>query len=304
MLRKDDHERQVVIFSLFLLKFILLNKKMYSVNCRGKLIDLSQPRVMGILNVTPDSFYSESRVAQTDELLRRAEKMIDEGAAFLDVGGYSSRPGAAHIDEDTERRRVIPAVEALHARFPEVAISVDTFRSRVAREAVEAGACMINDISGGNLDSRMFETVAALKVPYVLMHMKGTPQTMQLNPEYDDVIMELNRFFARRIARLHALGVDDILVDPGFGFGKTLDDNYKILKHLALFKAHDKPILIGISRKSMLYKYLGGTPADMLNATTAVHMLALQNGASVLRVHDVKPAAEAIALFLKYWEVE
>ena len=304
MLRKDDHERQVVIFSLFLLKFILLNKKMYSVNCRGKLIDLSQPRVMGILNVTPDSFYSESRVAQTDELLRRAEKMIDEGAAFLDVGGYSSRPGAAHIDEDTERRRVIPAVEALHARFPEVAISVDTFRSHIAREAVEAGACMVNDISGGNMDSHMFETVAALKVPYVLMHMKGTPQTMQLNPEYDDVIMELNRFFARRIARLHALGVDDILVDPGFGFGKTLDDNYKILKHLALFKAHDKPILIGISRKSMLYKYLGGTPADMLNATTAVHMLALQNGASVLRVHDVKPAAEAIALFLKYWEVE
>ena len=277
---------------------------MYSVNCRGKLIDLSQPRVMGILNVTPDSFYSESRVAQTDELLRRAEKMIDEGAVFLDVGGYSSRPGAAHIDEDTERRRVIPAVEALHARFPEVAISVDTFRSHIAREAVEAGACMVNDISGGNMDSHMFETVAALKVPYVLMHMKGTPQTMQLNPEYDDVIMELNRFFARRIARLHALGVDDILVDPGFGFGKTLDDNYKILKHLALFKAHDKPILIGISRKSMLYKYLGGTPADMLNATTAVHMLALQNGASVLRVHDVKPAAEAIALYLKYMEVE
>ncbi len=277
---------------------------MYSVNCRGKLIDLSQPRVMGILNVTPDSFYSESRVAQTEELLRRAEKMIDEGAVFLDVGGYSSRPGAAHIDEDTERRRVIPAIEALHARFPEVAISVDTFRSRIAREAVEAGACMVNDISGGNMDSHMFETVAALKVPYVLMHMKGTPQTMQLNPEYDDVIMELNRFFARRIARLHALGVDDILVDPGFGFGKTLDDNYKILKHLALFKAHDKPILIGISRKSMLYKYLGGTPADMLNATTAVHMLALQNGASVLRVHDVKPAAEAIALYLKYMEVE
>ncbi len=277
---------------------------MYSVNCRGKLIDLSQPRVMGILNVTPDSFYSESRVAQTDELLRRAEKMIDEGAAFLDVGGYSSRPGAAHIDEDTERRRVIPAVEALHARFPEVAISVDTFRSHIAREAVEAGACMVNDISGGNMDSHMFETVAALKVPYVLMHMKGTPQTMQLNPEYDDVIMELNRFFARRIARLHALGVDDILVDPGFGFGKTLDDNYKILKHLALFKAHDKPILIGISRKSMLYKYLGATPADMLNATTAVHMLALQNGASVLRVHDVKPATEAIALYLKYMEVE
>ncbi len=272
----------------------------YAINCRGRLLRMETPLVMGILNVTPDSFYEGSRVNREDALLRRAEQMLREGAAILDIGGYSSRPGAEHVDAQTELARVVPAIESLHRHFPEAFLSVDTFRASVAKAAVEAGACMINDISGGNLDESMFPTVAALQVPYVLMHMKGTPQTMQLNPEYDDVVMEINRFFARRIKELHALGVNDILVDPGFGFGKTLDDNYRILKHLDTFGRHGKPVLIGISRKSMLYKYLDGRPEDMLNATTAVHMLALQNGASVLRVHDVKEAVEAVRLFVKY----
>ena len=275
----------------------------YAINCRGRLLQMESPLVMGILNVTPDSFYEGSRVNREDALLRRAEQMLREGAAILDIGGYSSRPGAEHVDAQTELARVVPAIESLHRHFPEAFLSVDTFRASVAKAAVEAGACMINDISGGNLDESMFPTVATLQVPYVLMHMKGTPQTMQLNPEYDDVIMEINRFFARRIKELHALGVNDILVDPGFGFGKTLDDNYRILKHLDTFGRHGKPVLIGISRKSMLYKYLDGRPEDMLNATTAVHMLALQNGASVLRVHDVKEAVEAVRLFVKYTAV-
>ncbi|NPA46805.1 MAG: dihydropteroate synthase [Chlorobi bacterium] len=275
----------------------------YAINCRGRLLRMETPLVMGILNVTPDSFYEGSRVNREDALLRRAEQMLREGAAILDIGGYSSRPGAEHVDAQTELARVVPAIESLHRHFPEAFLSVDTFRASVAKAAVEAGACMINDISGGNLDESMFPTVATLQVPYVLMHMKGTPQTMQLNPEYDDVIMEINRFFARRIEELHALEVNDILVDPGFGFGKTLDDNYRILKHLDTFGRHGKPVLIGISRKSMLYKYLDGRPEDMLNATTAVHMLALQNGASVLRVHDVKEAVEAVRLFVKYTAV-
>jgi len=277
--------------------------EMVQVNCYGKLKSLETPWVMGIINITPDSFYEESRVAKEDDLLRRAEKMIAEGASILDVGGYSSRPGADDVDEQTERRRVIPAIALLHRHFPEIPLSVDTFRAKIAREAVQAGACMINDISGGQLDGYMFETVAALQVPYILMHMKGTPRTMQLNPEYDDPVMELNRFFARRISRLHALGVNDIWIDPGFGFGKTLDDNYRILKYADTFLRHGKPMLIGISRKSMLYKFLGGGPQDMLNATTAVHMLALEKGASVLRVHDVKPAVEAVRLFAKYRSV-
>ncbi len=258
---------------------------------------------MGILNVTPDSFFAGSRVAAEKDLLERAEQMVNQGVDILDVGGYSSRPGAPRVDETEERRRLIPAIRSLHKHFPGVPLSADTFRSPIAREAVEVGACMINDISAGNLDSNMFATVARLQVPYVLMHMKGTPQTMQLNPEYDDVIMEINRFLARKIRELHKLHVNDIIVDPGFGFGKTLDDNYRILKHLDTFLWHDKILMVGISRKSMLFKLLGGTPGDMLNASTAVHMIALQKGARLLRVHDVGPAREAVDIFMQMQRV-
>ena len=276
---------------------------MPSINCRGRLMDFERPRIMGILNVTPDSFFAGSRVAAEKDLLERAEQMVNQGVDILDVGGYSSRPGAPRVDETEERRRLIPAIRSLHKHFPGVPLSADTFRSPIAREAVEAGACMINDISAGNLDSNMFATVARLQVPYVLMHMKGTPQTMQLNPEYDDVIMEINRFLARKIRELHKLHVNDIIVDPGFGFGKTLDDNYRILKHLDTFLWHDKILMVGISRKSMLFKLLGGTPGDMLNASTAVHMIALQKGARLLRVHDVGPAREAVDIFMQMQRV-
>ncbi len=269
-----------------------------SVNCRGQLVEFDRPRVMGILNLTPDSFFSGSRVAGEKELLRRAEKMLDDGADFLDLGGYSSRPGAEHIDEETERKRVIPAIETLQKNFPGVKISVDTFRLAVAVAALEAGACMVNDISGGNMDSRMFETVARYQVPYVLMHMQGTPQTMQENPRYDDPVTEINKFFASKIKELRALGLNDIILDPGFGFGKTLEHNYQILSRFEQFTWHGLPVLAGISRKSMLFRLLEGKPDEMLNATTAAHMIALTKGASVLRVHDVKPAMEAVRIFM------
>lgn len=276
---------------------------MPSINCHGRLMDFRRPRIMGILNVTPDSFFAGSRVQAEKDLLKRAEQMLSQGADILDVGGYSSRPGATEVDEAEERRRLIPAIRSLRQHFPDVPVSADTFRSRIAREAVEAGACMVNDISAGNLDGRMFRTIARLQVPYVLMHMKGTPQTMQLNPEYDDVVMEINRFLARKIKELHRLHVNDIIVDPGFGFGKTLDDNYRILKHLDTFLWHDKILMVGLSRKSMLYKLLGGTPDEMLSATTAVHMIALQKGARLLRVHDVGPAREAVDIFMQMQRV-
>ncbi|NPA43569.1 MAG: dihydropteroate synthase [Chlorobi bacterium] len=266
------------------------------VRCREELIDLSRPRVMGILNVTPDSFYAGSRVSQ-DDLLYRAEKMLREGADFLDVGGYSSRPGAEDVPESEELKRVIPAVRAVHEHFPEARISVDTFRARVAREAVEAGACMINDISGGQADPGMFDTVARLQVPYILMHMRGTPRTMQQLTDYEpDVVTEINRFFARQIARLHELGVNDIIVDPGFGFAKTLEQNYFMLKHLDRFLIHDKPLLAGMSRKSMFFRLLNKTPEEVLIPSVTAHAIAVLKGASVVRVHDVKETREALAV--------
>ncbi len=265
--------------------------------CKGTLTNVSVPRVMGIVNVTPDSFYAQSRVSKAKELLRKVEEMLRRGADFIDVGGYSSRPGAADVSPDEEMRRVIPAIESIHRNFPEAKISVDTFRARVADTAVQAGACMINDISGGHADPEMLDVVAKHQVPYIVMHMRGNPRTMQKLTGYSlDIVTEVNRFFAASIQRLHRKNINDIIIDPGFGFAKTLEQNYMMLKHLDRFLLHRKPVLVGMSRKSMLYKLLQTDQNEALNATTAVHILALLKGASVLRVHDVKEAKEAIRI--------
>ncbi len=268
-----------------------------TLNCRGRLLSLESPVVMGVLNVTPDSFYDGGRYRGRDQVLRQAEKMLREGAALVDVGGMSSRPGADDVPEAEELRRVVPAIAAIGEAFPEALISVDTIRPAVAREAVAAGAHLINDISAGALAEDMYGTVAALGVPYCLMHMQGTPGTMQRSPHYEDVVQEVLDFFIREVGKLRELGVVDIVIDPGFGFGKTLDHNYRLLKNMHVFRMLDLPVLAGLSRKSMIYRLLGTTPEEALNGTTALHMIALQQGAVILRVHDVRQAVEAIRLW-------
>ena len=267
-----------------------------TINCKGNLIDLSAPKVMGILNSTPDSFYDGGQFKTETDILKQVEKMLQEGATFIDVGGYSSRPNAKYISEDEELQRIIPVINLLTKQFPKIVISVDTFRSNVVLESVQAGACMINDISGGEMDHNMFATIAKLQVPYIIMHMQGTPKTMQQNPKYDDIAKDIILYFSKKIQQLRALGVNDLILDVGFGFGKTLEQNYELLQKLALFKNLDVPLLIGISRKSMLYKLLGISPKKALNASTAAHTIALLNGANILRVHDVKEAQEAIQI--------
>jgi len=268
-----------------------------TLNCGGRLVSLEEPLVMGILNITPDSFYDGGRYTSQDEWLRQAGKMVDEGATFIDVGGMSSRPGAAIVDEDEERKRVLTAIESLHHRFPEALISIDTARAGVAAESVAAGACLINDISAGSLDKQMYPTVAKLGVPYVLMHMQGTPDTMQKEPVYEDVVQEVLDFFIRETGKLRALGVGDIVLDPGFGFGKTVAHNYRLLTMMHTFRMLECPVLAGISRKSMICKVLGVPPENALNGTTALHMVALQQGAKILRAHDVREAREVIKLW-------
>ncbi len=268
-----------------------------TLNCRGRLLSLESPVVMGVLNVTPDSFYDGGRYRGRDQVLRQAEKMLREGAALVDVGGMSSRPGADDVPEAEELRRVVPAIAAIGEAFPEALISVDTIRPAVAREAVAAGAHLINDISAGALAEDMYGTVAALGVPYCLMHMQGTPGTMQRSPHYEDVVQEVLDFFIREVGKLRELGVVDIVIDPGFGFGKTLEHNYRLLKNMHVFRMLDLPVLAGLSRKSMIYRLLGTTPEEALNGTTALHMIALQQGAVILRVHDVRQAVEAIRLW-------
>lgn len=267
-----------------------------TINCKGNLIDLSIPRVMGVLNITPDSFFDGGKYKDEKSMLTQVEKMLKEGATFIDVGAYSSRPGAAHVTEAEELRRILPVVDVLLKEFPESILSIDTFRSSVAKETVQLGAAIINDISGGNMDSNMFATVAEVQVPYILMHMLGTPQNMQQNPVYKNVTQEIISFFADKIFKLHQLKVNDVLIDVGFGFGKTIAHNFEILKNLALFKSLEAPILAGVSRKSMLYKTLGISANEALNATTSANTIALLNGANILRVHDVKEAAEAIKI--------
>lgn len=266
-------------------------------NLRGNLVSLDSPLVMGILNVTPDSFYTGSRHQQNTALIRKAEEMLSAGATILDIGGYSSRPGAEHISEEEETRRTTDAIAAIIGAFPEAYISIDTFRAGVARKSVESGACIINDISGGSLDDQMFPTVAQLGTPYILMHMKGTPQNMIKQTDYDDLITDIYSYFSRKVGQLNGLGVSDIVLDPGFGFSKTREQSYEVLRNLGYFKSMKLPLLAGISRKSMIYKELGLDPENALNGTTALNMIALTNGASLLRVHDVQPAMEAIRLF-------
>ncbi|MCI0751355.1 MAG: dihydropteroate synthase [Flammeovirgaceae bacterium] len=270
-----------------------------TLNIGGRIVDLSIPKIMGILNITPDSFYTGSRVQTEKEILTQAEKMLAEGADFLDIGGYSSRPGAEDISQQEELARVVPAIQFITKQFPESIISIDTFRSSVARAAVSEGAQMINDISGGTLDEKMFEVAGELKVPYILMHMRGTPQTMTGLSVYENIAKEISGFFHRQVYQLGLLGVYDIILDPGFGFAKTAEQNFQLLKNLDLFKIHPQPILVGLSRKSMIWKTLQTTPEQSLNGTSVVNTMALMKGANILRVHDAKEAKDAIALFTK-----
>jgi dihydropteroate synthase len=276
---------------------------MKTINCKGKLLDLSTPKIMGILNVTPDSFFDGGRYNSVDNALFQVEKMLGEGADIIDVGGMSSRPGAEVISTEEELRRVIPIVKAIQMRFSDAILSIDTVKAEVAKQAIEAGGRLVNDISAGQFDAQLYETVARLNVPYFLMHMNGTPKTMQHNPEYDNVVTHVTDFFIREIGILRALGVKDIILDVGFGFGKTIEHNYQLLKKLQDFKIFDLPLLVGVSRKSMIYKFLDIEPESALNATSALHFLALQNGGNLLRVHDVKEAKEVIQLWQKINEV-
>jgi dihydropteroate synthase len=270
-----------------------------TLNCSGHLLDLSVPIVMGILNVTNDSFFDGGRYTGEKQMLEQVEKMLLEGAAMLDIGGASSRPGAASIPEDLELQRTTTAIEKILHSFPGAVLSIDTWRARVAEEAVAAGAAMVNDISGGNMDASMHETLGRLGVPYVLMHMQGQPNNMQRNPQYEDVVTEVLDFFIHKIQMLHQVGVYDIIIDPGFGFGKTVEHNYALLRHMNTFKTVlQLPLLAGISRKSMICKPLGIKPEAALNGTTALHMIALQQGADILRAHDVREAKEVIQLWL------
>lgn len=269
---------------------------MKTINCKGKLIDLLTPKVMGILNLTPDSFYDGGKLGSEKEIIYQAEKMLKEGATFLDLGGYSSRPGANFVSEADELNRVLPAVKTLIKEFPNVNLSIDTFRSKIAKTCIENGACMINDISAGLSDPQMLEVIANHQVPLVMMHMRGTPETMMLNTNYENLTNDILYFFSERIAKARALGINDIIVDPGFGFSKKLDQNFELFDDLELFSFLNTPILIGISRKSMIQKTLNISATESLNGTTALHAIALQKGVSILRVHDVKEAFETINL--------
>ena len=267
-----------------------------TINCKGKLIDLTTPKVMGILNITPDSFYDGGNYKDEKDILNQVEKMLNEGATFIDVGGYSSRPGANHVSEDEESKRVIPVIELILKQFPETLISIDTFRSKIAKSSIEVGAAIINDISAGKLDEEMLPIVGKLHAPYIMMHMKGTPQNMQQNIDYKDLVHDINYYFSERINEARSFGVKDIIIDPGFGFSKTLEQNYKLLGRLELLRMVELPILVGISRKSMIYKLLKTDAKNTLNGTTALNTIALMKGASILRVHDVKEAVETIKL--------
>lgn len=269
---------------------------MKSINCNGTLIDFSTPKVMGILNITPDSFFDGGKYNNQTLIINQVEKMLSEGATFIDVGAYSSRPGAKHISEEEELNRILPVIKLLTSEFSSVLISVDTFRSNVANQSIHNGASIINDISAGEMDINMFPVIAKLQVPYIIMHMQGIPQNMQKAPIYNDVVSDVLYYFSKKITELHKLGVNDIITDVGFGFGKTISHNYQLLKDLKLFKNLEVPMIVGLSRKGMLYKPLNITAEYALNATTAANTVALLNGASILRVHDVKEAIEAIKI--------
>jgi dihydropteroate synthase len=265
-------------------------------NCNGKLIDLSAPKVMGILNLTPNSFYDGGKYKTDSEILSKVEKMLVEDATFLDVGAYSSKPNAEFVSEEEEIARMIPIVNLILKKFPEAVLSIDTFRSEVARLCLENGASIINDISAGNLDDKMMETVAEFKVPYIMMHLRGTPQTMQTLTNYEDIVKEMLFYFSERVAKARSFGINDLILDPGFGFAKTIEQNFEVLQKLELFQMLELPILIGVSRKSMVYKTLEIKAEEALNGTTVLNTIALTKGAKILRVHDVKEAVECVKL--------
>ena len=270
------------------------------INVKGQLMDLSQPKVMGILNVTPDSFYAESRLQTEKEIILRLQEMENEGASIMDIGAYSSRPNAQHISIEEEMERLRNCLTLVNKECPNTIVSIDTFRADIAKMCVEEyGAAMINDISAGNMDKQMFATIAQLGVPYIIMHMQGTPQDMQSAPHYDNLLKEVFYYFSEKISKLRDLGVKDIILDPGFGFGKTLEHNYQLMNHLEEFSTFELPLLVGISRKSMIYKLLGTSPEEALNGTTALNTISLLKGANILRVHDVKAAVEAVNIVEK-----
>lgn len=280
-------------------KNALTDKPKY-INVGGKLLDLEIPKVMGILNITPDSFYKQSRFNTDEEILKAAVRMMEEGADILDVGGYSSRPGAVNITQEEEGKRVLRAIKLIRRELPEAIISIDTFRADLAKEAVvECGAHIVNDISGGDADTEMFSVIEKLNVPYIMMHMKGDPLTMQKNPVYKDVVADILSWFGERIFRLQSVGVKDIIIDPGFGFGKTADHNFDLLRRLSDFSIAGLPLMVGVSRKSMVWKTLEISADEALNGTTALNAIALVNGADILRVHDVKEAVQTIKLIKK-----
>lgn len=271
---------------------------MVTLNCKGKLLVIDHPIVMGIINITPDSFYKGSRHTELDDVLFRAEQMIGEGAAVLDIGGQSTRPKSIRISAEEEAKRVLPAIEALNRRFPEIILSIDTFYANVANKAVQAGAGIVNDVSAGTIDGDLISTVAQLRVPYVLMHMLGNPETMQQSPTYKNVTVDVFDFLNFKMAEITKLGIDDIIIDIGFGFGKTASHNFQLLRELAFFKQLNRPVMVGLSRKATIYKTLGISAEEALNGTTVMHTIALMNGATILRVHDVKAASEAVKLYM------
>ena len=267
-----------------------------TINCKGNLIDLNTPKIMGVLNLTPDSFYDGGKYKNQKEIITQVTQMISQGATFIDIGAYSSRPGAEHVSETEELRRMTPIVALLLKEFPEILLSIDTFRSKVAEECIELGAALINDISAGNLDVNMMETIAKHKVPYIMMHMKGTPQNMQQNSHYDNLLTEVMNYFSEKIEAARSKKIIDIILDPGFGFSKTTAQNYELMENLNILKNTNKPLLVGVSRKSMIYKILKTDAKNALNGTTVLNTVALLKGANILRVHDVKEAVECVKL--------
>ena len=274
-----------------------------TINCKGQLIDLSTPKIMGILNVTPNSFYDGGKYSLEADVLSQVGKMLDEGATFIDIGAYSSKPNAEFVSEEEEANRLVPIIQLIMSHFPEALLSIDTFRSKIASIGIENGAALINDISAGSLDEKMMDVVAKYNVPYIMMHMRGTPQTMQSQTNYENIIKEMLFYFSEKVNKARSLGINDLIIDPGFGFAKTLEQNYEVLQNLELFKMLDLPILAGISRKSMVYKPLGLTADEALNGTTVLNTIALSKGANILRVHDVKEALECVKLFEKGYKL-
>ncbi|WP_367752781.1 dihydropteroate synthase [Flavobacterium sp. WC2430] len=270
-----------------------------TINCKGQLIDLAHPKVMGILNVTPNSFFDGGKYNDENEILSQVKKMLNEGATFIDIGAYSSKPNAEFVTEEEEIARIVPVIQLILKQYPETLLSIDTFRAGVAKASLENGAALINDIAAGNLDEKMFEVVAEYNVPYIMMQMRGTPKTMQTMTSYDDIVKEMLFYFSEKIAKARSFGINDLIIDPGFGFAKTLEQNYEVMKKMELFQMLDLPLLVGISRKSMIYKVLGTTANEALNGTTFLNTIGLTKGANILRVHDVKEAVECVKLYEK-----